>query len=297
MIRYFFLLVLISQAAVLISNSAAQAAPRELHIASDAWVVQHSCIKRAKAAKFTWAEYKQLLAELKNDRYTVVPLREFAAAADSTANTHQIVVAMRHDMDGNVCKAGTMAGIEQDLGIRSTYFIRPTDLYFGWGWPQVIRREATVPRYQAIQSMDHEMGIHYDMLSMKMDHDLDPAVLLTEDLAWLRERKLEITGAASHGSAQAHKYNFVNYEFFAGMTTRTVLVYGEKSSPLGQHTLAEFGLAYEAYRIGSRVYLSEAGGKWNVADPVQSLRGLPQGSRVQILTHPVWWGSEETSKN
>src|SRR5205823_1486511 len=51
--------------------------------------------------------------------------------------------------------------------------------------------------------------------------------------------------------------------------------------------------------IGSRVnayaaelmewYLSDSKGCWREGEPLPKLR-QPQGSKLQLLTHPIWWG-------
>jgi hypothetical protein len=264
-------------------------APR---VSSPAWVEANSCRKQARRARWPWSAYRALLAELADPRYLVVPLHEYARLATAPV-PDKVLVGMRHDLDGNICHAERMAELDAAAGVHATYFLRTTDPYFAWGWPAVHRRPDEVARYRHMAALGHEIGIHVDALSMAVDWGLDPLLLLRDDLAWLRARGLVITGAAAHGSPEAHRAGFNNYELFAGMTTRASLAWQGRHIPLGRASLADFGLAYEAYHVPNDLYLSEAGGAWKVPDPIAALRAAKPGQRVQILTHPVWWGKPE----
>lgn len=261
-------------------------------ISSDEWVVRNSCVRQLQRARWSWRAYRALLAELQSPRYLVVPMREYARLVTAPPGD-RVLVGLRHDLDGNLCRAERMAEIEAAAGFRATYFVRHTDPYFGWGWPEVTRREAVVPRYRRIAALGHEIGLHLDALSMAFEHGADPVRLLTDDLAWMRAHGLDVVGAAAHGSPMSHQAGFENYELFAGMTTRTTLIYAGRSVPLGAVNPAALGIAYETYHLPGDDYLSEAGGTWEGVDPIARLRSAKPGARVQLLVHPVWWGTEE----
>lgn len=261
--------------------------------ASDAWVVRNSCVRQVQRARWAWQDYRDLLAELQLPRYRVVPMREYARLATAPPPADRVLVGLRHDLDGNLCRAVRMAELEAAAGIRATYFVRHTDPYFGWGWPEVKRRESVVLRYRRIAALGHEIGLHLDALSMAFEHGADPVRLLADDLAWMRAQGLEVVGAAAHGSPMSHHAGFENYEIFAGMTTRTAVTYLGQSVPLGAVAPSAVGIEYETYHVPGDDYLSEAGGSWEGVDPVERLRRAKPGARVQLLIHPVWWGADE----
>lgn len=265
-------------------------------VESDDWVVRNSCVRQLQRARWSWRAYREILGELKNPRYLVVPMREYAHRV-SAPPTDRVLVGLRHDLDGSLCRAERMAEIEQAMGIRATYFVRHTDPYFAWGWPEPQRREAVVPRYRRIAAMGHEIGLHLDALSMAFEHGVDPARLLAADLAWLRLQGLDVVGAAAHGSPMSHLAGFENYEIFAGLTTRTTLAYQGRVVPLGAVAPRDVGIVYETYHVAGDDYLSEAGGSWDGVDPIARLRAAKPGRRVQVLIHPVWWGTEETRRD
>ena len=64
--------------------------------------------------------------------------------------------------------------------------------------------------------------------------------------------------------------------------------------PIGQYSLDEYGFIYEAYHIDYNIYYSESGGDWNTEggfnEILLKLQLSQPGDRIQILTHPVWWG-------
>lgn len=272
-------------------------------IESDAWVVQNSCqgtwaVKTAP--RWTWIQYAAILSELQKPRYFVVPMAEFNRAVSQ--HTDKIVIGLRHDLDGNICAARTMADMEHRAGIRATYFVNHNDIYYVWfdGRNQRHRRESSIYRYREIQDLGHEIGLHYDMLTSFYAYGDDPARLLAEELAWLRGHGIDVVGGASHGSKAADMVPFVNYEVFKDMTNARegfVLAYEGREYQLGQLNLGDY-FAYETYHMGppNSVYYSDAGGAWRtpVLDPEKGIPSLKAGDSAQILIHPVWWGSTGT---
>lgn len=256
-----------------------------------AWIEYHSCFEQMARATFTWRSYRNLLAELGNDRYAVVPLREFQAA--KARHPDKVVVGLRHDMDGNFCKAPAMAAVEASMGVRSSYYVRHTDEYYAYDWPWPERRRAILPALREIQDRGHEVGLHFDVVSMAVEYGIEPAALLRTELEWLRGGGLDIVGVSHHGSPSAARHDFNNYEFFAGMTTRDALAAGRRVVPLGRHSLQEFALQYEAYHLGYEHYYSDVGGTWSPESPLTALPALAPGQSAVILTHPVWWGSDD----
>jgi hypothetical protein len=254
------------------------------------WVRLHSCRDQMARARFTWRSYENLLTALQNERYLVVPLRELVAARAQYPG--KVVVGLRHDMDGNFCKAVTMAELEKRMGVRSTYFVNHTERYYGYGWPHPQRIHDILPYLRRMQALGHEIGLHNDTITMAWKYGFEPSELLTVELAYLRWAGLTVDGTSAHGSDEAREYHFSNYELFAGMTKRTTLERGKRRIALGAHTLAEFGLSYEAYHLGYEDYASDVGGRWST-DPLEALAALEPGESAVLLTHPQWWGAED----
>jgi hypothetical protein len=53
--------------------------------------------------------------------------------------------------------------------------------------------------------------------------------------------------------------------------------------------MSDFGLEYEAYKLGHRHYQSDNGGKWN-KPPLETKREFQeQGGGLVVLMHPCHW--------
>ena len=103
---------------------------------------------------FTLSAYKQLISTLQSQCYFCQTLEEYIQ------NPKDKVVILRHDVDrlpGNSLKT---ALLENELGIRATYFFRTIPQTFK---PEIIKE---------IAEMGHEIGYHYENLSAVSKNDL-----------------------------------------------------------------------------------------------------------------------------
>ena len=102
---------------------------------------------------FTLSAYKQLISTLQSQCYFCQTLEEYIQ------NPKDKVVILRHDVDrlpGNSLKT---ALLENELGIRATYFFRTIPQTFK---PEIIKE---------IAEMGHEIGYHYENLSAVSKND------------------------------------------------------------------------------------------------------------------------------
>ena len=159
--------------------------------------------------------YHQLLEALK-----ALPNVEFVTAAeliDRTPKGDELLIQIRHDVDGDLMAALAQAEVEARLGIKTTNYVLHTAPYYG-GWNEerrvFERHEASLPVYRHIQALGHEIGLHTDGLSLYQTHKTDGAQAIREELAWLRAAGLRITGTVSHNSIST--YGACNYAIFKG---------------------------------------------------------------------------------
>lgn len=241
-------------------------------------------------ATFSWHQYHLLLEELKKDRYEVIPVHLMS----SYDNPDKIAVCMRHDVDIHIFKALEMALIEQSAGIRSTYFILATAPYYGeFKKGKIKRHQCMESYYREIADMGHEIGIHNDLLTVMIQEKTDPYLFNLEELDFYRSLGIPIYGTAAHGSEIAGK-TVRNYEIFSDFAKNNRVHYGGKEYPIGTRSLRDYGFSYESYFVGTNKYYSDLEGKWQKKYRfdyiLEMLRSSEPGDRVQILTHPVWWG-------
>lgn len=241
-------------------------------------------------AIFTWDQYNDLMFELSKDKYLVLPLNEMR----NTYSDSKVVIGLRHDIDMNPFKALEMAEIEKDFGFRATYFILPTADYYGELYITGLNRSTGLDSLiKELYDRGAEIGIHNDMLTAMIDYGFDPLIFNSNEMAFIKSLGIPVSGTASHGSPIARK-TIPNYQIFSDFAKSDSVLYEGKKYPIGKNSLREFGFEYEAYFLDFNNYYSESGGKWNDENGFTGIlskleESLP-GDRIQILTHPDWWG-------
>jgi len=241
-------------------------------------------------AIYAYDQYEELLKELTNEKYIVLPLNEMI----DTINDSKIIVGMRHDVDYHPFKALELAELENKYGVRTTYFFLATAPYYGEIIFNEIHRFTCMKEiYQAINSLGNEIGIHNDLLTVMIKYNIDPYAFNSSEMSFFKELGIEIVGTAAHGSNTAQK-TVPNYQIFSDFAESEYIEYRRQKYEIGKFSLSEFGFKYEAYFINYNKYYSESGGEWNVEGGLNQLISIlnnsKPGDRIQIMTHPVWWG-------
>jgi len=240
--------------------------------------------------KWTWDQYRMMLEELSQDKYIVLPVYEMKDYFDST----KVVVSLRHDVDVQIFKALEMASVEHFYGFRSTYYILATSPYYGkFVDNKMIRNRCMEDAYLRLDFLGHEIGIHNDLLTVMIRYKNDPLLFNKEEIEFYKSLGITIYGSASHGSYIARQ-TVGNYRIFSDFATTNEVEYLGEKYTIGNHSLAEYGFTYEAYFIDHNKYFSEAGGHWGFDNDydgmMQALQNSKPGDRIEILTHPAWWG-------
>jgi hypothetical protein len=276
--------------------------------------INYHFIKTAKKAdsQFTYKSYVDFLLKVSDtSKYIIIKLDEFL----KTVDTNKVVIGLRHDVDLDLKKAFKLSTVENNLGIRSSYYILHTAAYY-LADPNNMEEhsDSIIPTLKIIQNdYNDEIGWHNDLVTIQLVYDIDPVIFLNQELSWLRSNGLNLTGTSSHGSNYCYVYYYLNYYFFeefknsvAGqfVNNDSALVYG-KWVKFKHGRLSDFGLDYEAYFLNNNKYYSDAsfinGNRWNIN--MLDLSTLKRGDRVIILMHPVYYSqigspmSEITSFN
>jgi hypothetical protein len=146
--------------------------------------------------------------------------------------------------------------------------------------------------YKKIDSLGAEIGIHNDLITIMIQYKLDPVDFNSDDFAFFNSMQIPIYGSSAHGAAIESKLHVVNYEIFSDFDKHPFVIYHGKKYDLGLYTLKEFGYLYEAYHIDDNLYFSDINGQFEggYAGFIESLKNSKPGDRIQILTHPEWWG-------
>jgi hypothetical protein len=248
-------------------------------------------------ANFTWDQYAKLLTVLSDKKFIVLPLNEMRNTFDSS----RVVVGMRHDIDKHPFKALEMADMEKKFGIRATYYVLPTAEYYGTIRNTCVDRNPEMGAlYQELYKKGAEIGIHNDLITMMIQDNCDPLPTNREVLDYFLYLGIPIYGTASHGSELTRSMGINNFMIFSDFAISDTISHNGHIYRVGQYSLKQYGYKYEAYHIKYNIYLSESGGAWKDAKGLdgilEQLRSAKPGDRIEILTHPDWWGKKNETK-
>lgn len=198
---------------------------------------------------FTEAAYRDLV-RLARERYAFLLFGEAAAAETG--------VLWRHDIDVSVHRALALARIEQEEGVRATYFVHLHSRFYS------ALEDAIADRLRAIVSLGHDVGLHFDPhFTPAMGASLEAAVAAEAAIVE------HVTGARVSALSFHDPDTTVNdADRIAGL----VNAYGRS--------------------IQDRFdYGSDSNGYWRHT-PLPELIASGRHPRLQVLTHPEWWVPE-----
>lgn len=241
------------------------------------------------AAPFTAADLATLDVMLYSRASAVVPMRDIWAG-----NTDPTVIGLRHDVDDNAGSLDTAVAMgewEACHGYRSTYYLLHGSHYWDRA-PQAARE---------LVAMGHEVGIHNNAIAEAIRQRRHPADILRESLHDLRSA-VEVVGTVAHGDNLCYlgrKIRFVNDELFMECNRKELggsdrIVTDTSRDPwlsisLGQRSLWDFGLKYDANWLPRADYLSDSGGRWSAGVFDVTARFPQARGQLHLLIHPDWW--------
>jgi hypothetical protein len=220
-----------------------------------------------------WSEYRSLLERAKDQGYEIASLEDAVLAGRFEAD-HPVLI-LRHDVDQHPRSALTMAAIEEEVGVRSTW-------YFRW-------RTARLPVIAQLRELGFQVGFHYETLSRL---GLEQGVGPTNDLRRLVEE-----------SRRLLKQEIASFQELDG-PIRSIAPHGDSSAPwlpnwilLSEEDPEAYGVEFDAIHTmrGRRLgfWLTDrtpAVGRWTGGADPQRLLEL-QVSPILCLTHPNNWVS------
>ena len=218
------------------------------------------------------------------------------------------VLLLRHDIDHCPVEAHRMAEVESKLGVCSSYYVLTTDQGAKW-WDNQQKRREGLELLRQMQSLGHEIGLHYDALGNYLTTGIPMSTHLTETIALLKNEGLNIEGCAAHGSrvltdlrtgqAPLSAYecthpvyrDYVSYNIWKDDARGT--------SKFKEHYLSEYGLKYEAYFINRDWhYADDHVGNHGVKGPKEHAglkaweikpEHVKTSDVMQALFHPIKW--------
>lgn len=181
-----------------------------------------------------------------------VQIRTIRDAIATRPEGDEIIVTLRHDLDGDLIAAKQQAKIEHELGVKSSYYLLHTAPYYAILQNDVfMKNDVSLSDYLEIQALGHELALHTDGMTLYQHHNIDGAVGVETEIKWLRENGCDIRGTTAHNSFGVYGCN--NYSIFKNrplaMSTPTGpkgVLHNGNWAPLQTLDEKELGLEYEA---------------------------------------------------
>jgi hypothetical protein len=206
---------------------------------------------------YTYDYYRFILRAAADNGYEFISFPELAG--DVPTGTDR-VCALRHDCDNDLTAAVLLARFEQEMGVRSTYFIMLRSAMYNL----LARPNADLAR--EIIGRGHWIGLHFD------EHfypDCDP-----ERLAELVDRERDWLAAE------------------LGVPVDVVSFHQPSAEVLANRVRLNCVNTYDRQRFADVHYLSDSNMIWQEACPSELFRAR-RHPRLQLLLHPEWWTAEE----
>lgn len=175
---------------------------------------------------FNIKTYKKLLQSLIKQNYKFQTFEEFCIQPDLKS------VVLRHDVDLLPYNSLNFARIQNELGIKGTYYFRAVPE----SWNEIVISE--------IASLGHEIGYHYECLTT-CNGDLSSAIQDFEKNLEALRKLSEVTTICMHGSPMS-KY--------------------DSKDLWGSYNYKDFGIIGEPYfdiDFNAVVYLTDTGRRWD----------------------------------
>ena len=223
---------------------------------------------------FTLNTYHHLCSTLAKNYYTNLTVNEYL----TTPTRPQKTAVLRHDVDRQPSTALRMARLEQQLGMKGTYYFRFIQGVFDEGF------------IREIIQLGHEVGYHYETLS-KCRGNMDEAIALFEiELAAFR-KVCPVYTASMHGRPLSP---WDNREIWKYATPQQFNLSGECYLSINYETMQYFsdtGRTWHPgkYNIRDRVQKSETNVLLSSTDELIRYLQNNKDESVCILTHPNRW--------
>ncbi|WP_293027353.1 hypothetical protein [Natronococcus sp.] len=211
------------------------------------------------AEDFSYDYYRTLLETLR----TTFELRTLSEYRPDRSPDERVAF-VRHDVDVCLERAVEMAELEHELGVRSTYMVLPdTPLY---------DLEEERDLLHLIHEFGHEIALHCDLSDVEPDEPVD-----RDGLAPSERRRVDAAG---------------RYLEELGIDPVASVSFHRPSERVleGSRTIAGMVNAYNPDLLSA--YISDSSGRWREGEPLGSVIANADADRLQVLTHPVWWGAE-----
>lgn len=227
---------------------------------------------------FTLNAYRTLLTTLQQAGYCFMTFEEWQQSAIHKSRT----VILRHDVDKRPQNSLKTALIEHELGICASYYFRCVDCS---NQPDIIRQ---------IAALGHEIGYHYEDMSLCEGNTERAIAHFTEWLAYFRQF-YDVKTICMHG-APTSKYD--SRDLWKEYDYHSLGIIGEPYFDIDFNEffyLTDTGRCWNGYKVSVRDKIPEHQDRWaaqgwvfhSTQDIVRRLSVVQ--SNMMITTHPQRW--------
>lgn len=231
---------------------------------------------------FTLKIYRKLLSELLQKGYVFFTFEQYCSIPVSDLPKRFII--LRHDVDDKVKNSVATAQIEHELGIRASYYFR------------VVKQSNQPAMIRAIAVLGHEIGYHYEDMSIARGDAQKAIAHFAEALAYFREY-YPVRTICMHG-APTSKWD--SKALWEGYDYRDYGIVGEPYFDVDFSRvfyLTDTGRRWDGYKVSVRdkvpVYQDEWTAKsWvyhHTRDIINAVKNNTLPACIMITTHPQRW--------
>lgn len=199
---------------------------------------------------FTFKGYSILMNSLRKAGYSFANYHNY--------ENYSRCVILRHDIDNSIEKAIRIAELENKQNVKSTYFVLlRTDFYN-------IASKKGLSGLARIQSLGHEIGLHFDEMAYENLNDVINAI------------KNEVSILSD----------------ILGYPIKVVSMHRPSKKTLeANYAIPNMVNSYGTVFFNEFKYLSDSRRRWR--EPILDIIHSSQYDRLHILTHPIWYNEDE----
>ena len=223
---------------------------------------------------FTLSKYKELLHTFISEGYKIYTVEEYFAKNPDDKK----MLVLRHDVDEKPENALKIAKIEQNLGVKATYYFR------------IVSESNRPDIIDQITSMGHELGYHYENLSYCRGDYKKAIIDFEQNLAYFR-RFYPVKTVCMHGNS---KSPFDNKDLWNYIKLSDFELTGE---PYLSFNFDEFyyikdtGYCFDGEKY---IFYDSVKSKFNVPsyhttnDLINGIKNRELPDKILLLAHTLW---------
>ncbi len=203
---------------------------------------------------FTYNKYTEIIEAISKSDYEVITIRDYIQLTD---RPHKFII-IRHDVDLNPYEQVKFAELENNYGIKTSYYFR---------YIEKVYKEEIINK---VFALGHEIGYHYEVFTKTKGDPVKAIELFSEELKNFTDN-WESKTVCPHGGSfvdNTDGYSIKNMiklipKIFSGKTIFSKYV---NFDLWDKHSFKDFGILGDAYRsidFSDILYLSDTGRSWD----------------------------------